>query len=68
MHLKRCVLLFFGCNVPKTSSRSDCSIASFRISVALLIFRLKDVSLEVSVVLKSTTIIVFSSISPFMSC
>ena len=40
---------------------------SFRISVALLIFCLEDLSIYVSGVVKSPTIIVFPSISPFMS-
>ena len=36
-------------------------------AVALLIFCLEDLSIDVSVVLKSPTIIVFPSISPFIS-
>ena len=40
---------------------------SFKTSVALLIFCLDDLFLDVSEVLKSPTIIVFLSISPFMS-
>ena len=50
---------FFGCNVLKISIRSNCSIVTFRISVALLIFCIEDLSIDVSGVLKSPTIIVF---------
>ena len=49
------------------SIKSHFSIASFRISVAFLIFCLEDLSIDVSGVLKSPTMIVFSSISHFMS-
>ena len=58
---------FFGCNVLKMSIESNFSIVSFRISVALLIFFLEDLSIDVSGVLKFPTMIVFPSISPFMS-
>ena len=58
---------FFGCNVLKISIKSNFSIVSFRISVALLVFCLEDLSIDVSGVLKSPTMIVFPSISPFMS-
>ena len=58
---------FFGCSVLKISIKSNFSIVSFRISVALLVFCLEDLSIDVSGVLKSPTIIVFPSISPFMS-
>ena len=47
--------------------KSDFSIVSFRISVALLIFCLEDLSIDVSGVLKSPIIIVFPSVSPFTS-
>ena len=57
---------FVPCNVLKISSKSSCTIVSFRISVALLIFCPKDLSFDVSEVLKSPTIIMFLSISPFM--
>ena len=40
---------------------------SFRIYIALLIFCLKDLSIDVSGVLKSLTINLFLLISPFMS-
>ena len=49
------------------STKSNFSIVSFRISVALLIFCLEDLSIDVSGVLKSPTLIVFPPISPFMS-
>ena len=52
---------FFGCNV------LNIFIKSFRISVALLIFCLEDLSIDVSGALNSPTIIVFPSISPFIS-
>ena len=58
---------FFGCNVLKVSIVSNFSIVSFRISVAFLTFYLEDLSLDVSRVLKSPTIIVFPSVSPFVS-
>ena len=58
---------FFGCSVLKISMKSNFSIVCFRISVALLVFCLEDLSIDVSGVLKSPTIIVFPSISPFMS-
>ena len=68
MHLRRMyILIFFGCNVLKMSIKSNFSIMSFRISVALLIFCLEDLSIDVSGVLMSPTMIVFPSISPFMS-
>ena len=57
--LEMCILLFLDV--------MSSSIVLFRISVALLIFCLKDMSIDVSGVLKSPTIIVFLSISPFMS-
>ena len=44
---------FFGFNVLKISTKSKSSIVSFRISVALLIFCLEDLSTDVSEVLKS---------------
>ena len=58
---------FFGCNILKLSVKSNCSVVSLSISVALLILCLEDLSIDVSGVLKSPTIIVFLSISPFMS-
>ena len=67
VHLRRYILIFFGYNVLKMSIKSNFSIISFRISVALLIFCLEDLSIDVSGVLKSPTVVVFPSISPFMS-
>ena len=58
---------FFGCSVLKMSIESNFSIVSFRISVALLVFCLEDLSIGVSGVLKSPAMIVFTSISPFLS-
>ena len=49
----------FGCSVLKISIKSNFSIVSYRIGVALLILCLG--------VLKSPTMILFPSISPFMS-
>ena len=49
------------------SVKSQLSIVSFRISVALLIFCVEDVSFDVSGVLKSPPITLFPSISAFMS-
>ena len=57
----------FGWNVLKISMKSISSNVSFKTSVSLLIFHLDDLSIGVSGVLKSPTIIVFLSISPFMS-
>ena len=39
---------FFGCNVLKMSIKYNFSIAPFRISVALLIFCLEDLSIDVT--------------------
>ena len=58
---------FFGCNALKMSIRSEFSIVSFRSCVVLLFFCLEDLSSDVSGVLKSPTMIVFPSLSPFMS-
>ena len=60
------VLLFFQCNALKISIISNCSIVSFRISFAVFIFCLEDLFIDVSGLLKSPTILVFLSISPFM--
>ena len=43
------------------------SLGVFRIPVALLIFCLEDLSIDVNGVLKSPTMIVFPLYSPFMS-
>ena len=58
---------FYGCNVLKMSIESNFRIVSFRNSVALLVFCLEDLTMDVSGVLKSPTMLVFPSISPFMS-
>ena len=63
---KECVFFFGeegGYNVLKNVK----SIVLFRISVALLISCFKDLSTDVSGLLKSPTIIVFLPVSPFMS-
>ena len=57
----------FGWNVLKISMRSISSNVSFKTCVSLLIFCFDDLSIGVSGVLKSPTIIVSLSISPFMS-
>ena len=55
---------FFGCPENK---KSNFSLVSFRKSAAVLIFYLKDLSIDVSGVLKSPIVIVVLSIFPFMS-
>ena len=57
----------FGWNVLKISVRSISSKVSFKTCVSFLIFCFDDLSIGVSGVLKSLTIIVLLSISPFMS-
>ena len=57
----------FGWNVLKISMRSISSNISFRTCISLLIFCFDDLSVGVSGVLKSPTIIVLLSVSPFMS-
>ena len=57
----------FGWDVLKISMRSISPNVSFRISVALLIFCPEELSIDVSGVLKSPTIIIVPSVSPFMS-
>ena len=56
----------FGWNVLKISMRSISSNVSFQTCVSLLIFCFDDLPIGVSGVLKSPTIIVLLSISPFM--
>ena len=56
----------FEWNVLKISVRSFSSNVSFKTHVSLLIFCFDDLSIGVSGVLKSPTIIVLLSISPFM--
>ena len=68
MHFKRmCILGLFRCSILQISVKSNRSIVSFRISVALLIFCLKDLSNAVSGVSKSPTIIIVLSTFLFMS-
>ena len=59
--------VFFRYHVLKTSIKSDCSILPFRISDALVIICLEDLSIDVSGVLKSPIINLFLLVSPFMS-
>ena len=65
--LEKKVYSAFGWNVLKISMRSISSPVSFKTYVSLLIFCFDDLSIGVSGVLKSPTIIVLLSISPFMS-
>ena len=51
----------------KISTKSNCPIVSCRISVALLVFCLEDLSIDVSEVLRSSIVIIFPSVSPFGS-
>ena len=60
------VLGVLGYNVLQISSKLNCSVLSFRISVALLTFSLEGLSIDVSGVLQFPTIIVCPLISPFM--
>ena len=57
----------FGWNVLKISMRSISCKVSFKTYISLLIFCFDDLFIDVSVVLKFPTNIVFLSISPFMS-
>ena len=57
----------FGWNALKISTRSMSSNVSFKTCVSLLTFCFDDLFIGVSGVLKSSTIIVLLSISPFMS-
>ena len=57
----------FGWNVLKISMRSISSNVLFKTCVSLLIFCFDDLSFGVSGALKSPTIIVLLSMSPFMS-
>ena len=57
----------FGCSVLLILIKSNWSTVSFRTSVTLLIFCLDDLSVDVSVVLKSPALIVFLSVSHFIS-
>ena len=57
----------FVCNALKISLRSISSNVSFKTGVSLLIFYFDDLAIGVSGVLKSPTLIMLPSISPFMS-
>ena len=57
----------FGCDILRISMRSISSNVSFKTCVPLLVFCFDDLSIGVSEVLKSPTIIVLLSVSPFMS-
>ena len=61
------VFFAFGWNVLKISMRSISSHVSFKTCISLLLFCFDDLSIGVSGVLKSPTVIVLLSISPFMS-
>ena len=65
--LEKIVYSVFGLNVLKMSMRSVSSNVSFMTCVSLLIFCFDDLSPGVSGELKSPTIIVLLSISPFIS-
>ena len=65
--LEKKVYSEFGWNVLKISMRSISSKVSFKTCVSLLIFCFDDLSIGVSGLLKSPTIIVLLSISPFLS-
>ena len=65
--LEKKVYFAFGCNVLKISMRSISSNVSFQTCVSFLIFCFDYLSIGVSGVLKSPTIIVLLSISPFIS-
>ena len=57
----------YGWHVLKISVRSISSNISFKTCVSVLIFCFDDLSIGVSGVVKSHTLIVLLSISPFMS-
>ena len=65
--LEKKVYFAFAWNVLKISVRSFSSNVSFKTCVFFSIFCFDDLSIGVSGVLKSPTIIVLLSISPFMS-
>ena len=65
--LEKKVYSAFGWNILKMSMSSISFNVPFKICISLLLFCLDDLSIGVSGVLKSPTIIVLLSISPFMS-
>ena len=67
VHLKECVFYCFWMDCfLYMSIKLICSIVSFKASSFLLIFSLDYLSTDTNVVLKSNTIIVLLSISPFI--
>ena len=67
MNLRRRCILLHLMECPKKSMRSISSNVSFKTCVSLLVFCFDNLSTGVSGVLKSPTIIVLLSVSPFMS-
>ena len=68
MHLKRmCILLLRDGMFYIDFIKSISSNVLLKTSVSLLIFCLNDLSIDLSGVLKSPTLIILLSISPFMS-
>ena len=68
MHLRRKVYSSaFGWNVLKVSMRSISSNVSFKTCVSLLVFCFDDLSIGVGGVVKSPTITLLLSTSPFLS-
>ena len=64
---KMYILIFFRCNVLKMSIKSNFLLCHLWSLLPYLMFCLKDLSINVSGVFKSPTIIIFPSISSFMS-
>ena len=64
---EECVFFCIGWNAQKISMRSISSNVSFKICVSLLIFCFDALSIGMSGLLKSPTVIVLLSVSPFMS-
>ena len=62
-----CILLLWGEMLLRLSIKTILSSVSFKAAVSLLIFCQEVLSIEVKGVLKSPTMTVFLSISPFMS-
>ena len=65
--LEKKVYSAFGWNVLEIPTRSMSSNVSFKTYVSLLIYYFDGLSIGVNGVLKSPTIIVLLSVSPFMS-
>ena len=64
---KQCIFCFCGVKTLKITVKSIWSSVSFKAIVSLLIFCLEDLFIDVNGILKSPTMTVFLSISPFMS-